>query len=141
MKTRILTVIFMSLCCICGAFVADARPRAPKVTNKILHSPPPPPGIPGRMAPSRGPVNPVGHVYGISIPGRNIILNFCPNGRVYREGDNIGRPFSLRGNVITVYSERLPQKIIGTGKISRDGKNIDWMDYSNGMTYRLRIIG
>lgn len=141
MKTRILSIIFLSLCCICGSFIADARPRSPKVSNKIIQTPPPPPVKPGKMVPFHRPINPVGHIYGISIPGRNIVFNFSPNGRVYREGDNIGRPFSMRGNIITVYSDRIPQKIIGTGKISRDGKNIEWSDFSNGMKYRLRIIG
>ena len=68
------------------------------------------------------------------------MFNFCPNGRVYREGDNIGSPYALQGNIVTVYSNHVPKKIIGIGKISRDGRNIEWEEFSNGAKYRLRLI-
>ena len=139
MKTRILTVLFLSLCCVCGAINVGAQPRAPKVSNKSI-LPPPPPIKPGKRIHSPRIISPVGHLYGFSIPGHNIIFNFGPNGRVYREGDNIGSPFTIRGNMITVYSNRGPQRIIGTGKISRDGKKIDWVEFPNGAKYRLRLI-
>ena len=119
----------------------EAQPRAPKVHYRSVPAPPPPPVMPGRMVQAQRIISPIGHVYGFSIPGRNIMFNFSPNGRVYREGDNIGSPFTIQGNLITVYSNRDPRRIIGTGKISRSGKHIDWMEFSNGARFRLRIIG
>ena len=141
MKTRIFTVLFLSLCYICGVFNVEAQPRAPKVYYNSVQAPPPPPGMPGRKVPVPKIFNPVGHIYGLSLPGHKILFNFCPNGRVYREGDNIGSPFTLHGNVITVYSNRGPLRVIGKGKISRDGRHIEWMDYPHGSKYRIRLIG
>ena len=140
MKTKIFTVLFLSLCCICGAFNVEAQPRAPRVYYKSMPTPPSPPVKPGKTVPKPKVINPVGHIYGFSIAGRNIMFNFSPNGRVYREGDNIGRPYTMHGNVITIYSNYGPQRIIGTGKISRDGRNIEWKDFSNGAKFRLRLI-
>ena len=128
MKTRIFTVLFLSLCCICGAINVDAQPRAPKVYHKSIQTPPPPPMKPGKKAPLPKIINPVGHIYGFSLPGHRIMFNFSLNGRVYREGDNIGCPYILRGNAITVYSNHGPQSIIATGKISRDGRKIEWKE-------------
>ena len=139
MKTRIFTVLFLSLCCLCGTFNIEAQPYAPKVSNKSM-LPPPPPIKPAKRIHSPRIINPVGHIYGLSIPGHNMIFNFAPNGRVYREGDNIGSPFTLRGNVITVYRNHGPQRIIGSGKVSSDGKKIDWVEFANGTKYRLRLI-
>ena len=141
MKTRIFTVLFLSLCCICGAFNVDAQPRAPKVYYKSIQTPPPPPMKPGRKMHHPKILNPVGHIYGFSVPGHKIMFNFSPNGRVYREGDNIGCPYTFSGNIITVYSNHGPQRIIGRGKISRDGRNIEWKEFSNGAKYLLRLIG
>ena len=140
MKTRIFTVLFLSLCCVCGAINIDAQPYAPKVYYKSIPTPTPPPVNLKKVHPPKF-FNPIGHIYGFSVPGYKIMFNFCPNGRVYREGDNIGSPYNIRGNVITVYSNHGPQRIIGTGKISRDGRNIEWKEFSNGAKYRLRLIG
>ncbi|MCH5239965.1 MAG: hypothetical protein J1F38_07060 [Muribaculaceae bacterium] len=141
MKTRILTVLFLSLCCICGAFNVEAQPRAPKVSHKSMLMPPPPPVKVVKKIHTPRMFNPIGHIYSFSMPGYNIMYNFSPNGRVYREGDKIGNPYTLRGNMITVYSNRVPQRIIGTGKISRDGRHIEWLETLNGAKYRLRLIG
>ena len=141
MKSRILTVIFLSLCCICGAINIEAQPRAPKTFHKSMHTPPPPPVRPGKKVHPPRIISPVGHVYGLSIPGHKIMFNFSPNGRVYREGDNIGSPYTLHGNIITVYSNRGPQRVIGTGKISRDERYIEWTEFPNGAKYRIRLIG
>ena len=142
MKTRILTVLFLSLCYVCGAINVDAQPRAPKIYyNTIQTPPPPPPGRPGKRVHPPKTFNPIGHIYGFSIPGHKIMFNFCTNGRVYREGDNIGCPFTVYGNVITVYNNYGPQRIIATGKISHDGRIIEWKDFSNGSIYHLRVIG
>ena len=142
MKTRILTILFLSFCCIFGANNVEARPRPPKAPVKAMMAPPPPPpGRPVRRVPPPRFINPVGHVYGYSMPGYRIMFNFSPNGRVYREGDNYGSPFIIQGNVITVFSNQVPQTIIGTGKISRDGRSIDWIDYLNGSRYRIRLLG
>ena len=141
MKTRIFTVLFLSLCCICGAINIDAQPRAPKVYYKTIQTPPPPPVKPMKKVHHPKILNPVGHIYGFSIRGHKIMFNFCPDGRVYREGDNIGSPYNIHGNVITVYSNHGPQRIIGRGKISRDGRNIEWKEFSNGARYLLRLIG
>ena len=141
MKTRILTLLFLSLCCICGAMNVDAQPRAPKFHYKPVQTPPPPPFKPGKKVPLPKIFNPVGHVYSLSVPGHKIIFNFNTNGRVYREGDKFGSPFTINGNLITVYSSQGPRRVIGTGKISRDGRYIDWMELLNGSKYRLRLIG
>ena len=140
MKTKILTILFLSLFCIYGAVNIDAQPRVPKVYYNSIQTPPPP-IVQGRKTPVPKIFNPVGHIYGFLIPGHKILFNFCPNGRVYREGDNIGSPFTLHGNVITVYSNHGPQRVVGAGKISRDGRSIEWKDFSNGAKYRLRLIG
>ena len=141
MKTRIFTVLFLSLCFICGSINVDAQYRAPKVYYKPTQIPPPPPIKPVKKVHPPKFFNPVGHIYGFSIPGHTIMFNFSPNGRVYREGDNIGCPYTLYGNIITVYSNHGPQRIIGSGKISRDGRNIEWKEFTNGAKYRLRLIG
>lgn len=141
MKTRIFTVLFLSLCCICGAISIDAQPRAPKVYYKSIQTPPPPPMKLGKKMHHPKIFNPVGHIYGLSIPGHKIMFNFSPNGRVYREGDNIGCPYTYYGNIITVYSNHGPQRIIGSGKISRDGMHIEWNEFTNGAKYLLRLIG
>lgn len=119
----------------------EAQPRAPKVYYKSMPTPPPPPVKPGKMVHSPKIFNPVGHIYGFSIPGHNITFNFCTNGRVYREGDYIGFPYSINGNMISVYSNHGPQRIIGKGKISPNGMNIEWKEFSNGAKYRLRLMG
>lgn len=142
MKTRSISILFLTLCCIFGAFNVVAQPRAPKINvNVSIQVPPPPPHVKPvkKVRPPRI-FSPVGHIYGFSIPGHQIMFNFSPNGRVYREGDNIGSPFTIRGNEITVYSSIGPQRIIGKGKLSRDGKKIEWMEFSNGARYRLGLI-
>lgn len=131
----------MSICLVFGALNIEAQPRGPKVYGKSMPVPPPPPVKPVKKIHPPRMINPVGHIYGFSVPGHNIIFNFSPNGRVYREGDNIGSPFTIQGNVITVYSNHGPQRIIGKGKISRDGKKIEWIEFSNGLKYSLRLIG
>ena len=140
MKTRIFTVLFLSLCYICGAMNVDAQPRAPKVYNKSIQTPIPP-VKPGKKVHPPKFFNPVGHTYGFFIPGHRMVFNFSPNGRVYREGDKIGCPYTLYGNVITVYSNRGPGKVIGTGKISRDGRHIEWTEFPNGAKFQIRLIG
>ena len=140
MKTRIFTVLLLSLCCFCGAINIDAQTRASIVYYKSMQTPPPP-IKPVKKISHPKILNPVGHIYGFSIPGHKIMFNFCPNGRVYREGDKIGSPYTLYGNIITVYSNHGPQRIIGMGKISWDGRKIEWKEFSNGTKYLLRLIG
>lgn len=142
MKTRIISILCLSVSFICGANIIVAQPHSPKVIHQSIKTPPPPP--PMKMAkkiPAPRIFSPIGHVYGFSVPGHKMLLNFCTNGLVYREGDKIGRPFTLRGNVITVYNNRIAQRIIATGKINKNGKSIDWLEYSNGTKYRLSLIG
>lgn len=131
--------MFLSLSFICGAINIEAQPRPPKVHYNPI--PTPPPVIPGKKVHVPKLFNPVGHIYGLSVPGHKIMFNFCPNGRVYREGDIIGSLFTLHGNIITVYSNHGPKTVIATGKISRDGRHIDWMDYLNNAKYRIGLIG
>lgn len=140
MKTRILTIFFLSLCSICGVMNIDAQPRPPKVNYNSLHTHPTPPSGHGKIVPPPKIFNPVGHLYGLSLPGHKIMFNFGLNGRIYREGDNVGNPYIVRGNEIIVYSSHRPQRIIGTGKLSRDGRKIEWRDLLSGTKYRLKLI-
>ena len=140
MKLRILTVLFLSIFCLFGGINIKAQPRVPKVYSNSVHTPPPPPIRPGKNIVPKI-FNPIGHVYGLSVHGRKILYNFSPNGRVYREGDKLGNPYTLHGNVITVYTNHGPKRIVGTGKISRNGRYIEWMEPMNGTKYRLRLIG
>ena len=140
MKPRFLIILFLSLSCICGTMNVYSQPRAPKVYINAIQTPPPPPVKPMRKVHHPKIFNPVGHIYGFSVPGHTIMFNFSPNGRVYREGDNIGNPYNIHGNQITVYSNYGPQRIIATGKLSRDGRHIEWKEFPSGAKYRLRLI-
>ena len=141
MKTRILSILFLSLCCVFGAMNIEAQPRQPKVNYNFIPPPPPPPVKPVKKVKVPKFFTPVGHIYGLSLPGHNIIYNFSANGRVYREGDNIGCPYTLQGNIITVYSNYGPQRVVASGKISRDGRHVDWTEFPNGARYRINLIG
>ena len=95
MKTRIFTVLFLSLCCIFGAINIDAQLRSPKVYYKTIQTPPPPPVKPMKKVPHPKILNPVGHIYGFSIWGHKIMFNFNP----IKEKAPHDSPFSIAAAV------------------------------------------